>query len=143
MSTGCTGSLVGLAGFMLVDMAFHPDTVQKRRLVCVLLSIPVAFLFGIFPYIDNFCHLGNTKNACVYCDIRRILIYGPCYYPIIGGLAMGIIMGCALVPQRKTSSCIEWCIRAIAASIAVAVFASCLYVFYSVSDPTTVRKASG
>ena len=56
---------------------------------------------------------------------------------------MGIIMGCALVPQRKTSSCIEWSIRAIATCIAVAVFASCLYVFYSVSDPTMVRTGKG
>lgn len=127
---------MGLAGFMLVDMAFHPDTVQKKRLACVLLSIPVAFLFGIFPYIDNFCHLGNTGATRMYCGIC-LLRY------LIGGLVMGMIMGCALVPQRRTSSCIKWCIRVIAASIALAVFVSCLYVFYSVSDPTTVRKAKG
>ncbi|KAI9497480.1 rhomboid family-domain-containing protein [Zychaea mexicana] len=114
-SMGCSGALMGLVGFMMVETVKNWKTIRRRtrRLASLSLSIILAFVFGIFPGIDNFAH--------------------------VGGLATGIIMGFLLMsPAASTSRWITWGIRAAALTVLVVVFVIMLYMFYSAYDPTKI-----
>ncbi|KAI9255803.1 rhomboid family-domain-containing protein [Phascolomyces articulosus] len=114
-SMGCSGSLMGLVGYLFVDTLIHWKTIRHRtrRLISLAFSVILTFLFGIFPGFDNFAHLG--------------------------GLATGAIIGTFLIsPVASKSQWITWGIRATALTFLVVVFVIMLYLFYSAQDPTKI-----
>ncbi|KAI8141718.1 rhomboid family-domain-containing protein [Fennellomyces sp. T-0311] len=114
-SMGCSGALLGLLGYLLVDTLTNWKTIRRRtrRLASILLSVVIAFAYGLFPGIDNFAHLG--------------------------GFITGIIVGVLLVsPVASTSRWITWGIRAAALAMLMVGFVIILYIFYSAGDPTKI-----
>ena len=55
---------MGLVGYLLVDTLINWKIIRgrTRRLISLLFSMVLAFLFGIFPGFDNFAHLGKNKK---------------------------------------------------------------------------------
>lgn len=56
---------MGVVGYLGVDTVAHwrhnNHHRPVRRLLSIVLSLVFAFVFGLFPGIDNFAHLGITK----------------------------------------------------------------------------------
>ncbi|KAI7859879.1 rhomboid family-domain-containing protein [Circinella umbellata] len=114
-SMGCSGALMGLVGYLLVDTFINWKSIRgrTRRLLSLLISVILTFLFGIFPGFDNFAHLG--------------------------GLLTGVVIGVLLIlPVASTSQWITWGIRVVALTLLVVVFVIMLYIFYSAEDPTKI-----
>ena len=55
---------MGLVGYLLVDTFINWKSIRgrTRRLLSLLISVILTFLFGIFPGFDNFAHLGKNNN---------------------------------------------------------------------------------
>ncbi|KAG2227631.1 hypothetical protein INT45_004672, partial [Circinella minor] len=138
-SMGCSGALMGLVGYLLVDTLMNWKSIRgrTRRFISLLVSIILIFLFGIFPGFDNFAHLGNKNNKKK--KEREILLRYKLKCIKIGGFLTGIIIGVLLIsPVGSTSQWITWGVRVVALTLLVVVFVIMLYMFYSAKDPTKI-----
>ncbi|KAI9486515.1 MAG: rhomboid family-domain-containing protein [Benjaminiella poitrasii] len=117
-STGCSGALFGLIGYMFIDILvnwkFLPHPV--RDLIGLLISTIISLVLGLLPGLDNFAH--------------------------IGGFVVGIFMGMLITPMRPMASTrvkiFTWVLRFVALAILVVLFAISIREFYSAEDPSKI-----
>lgn len=62
-STGCSGALFGLIGYMFIDVLVNWKVLPHpvRDLMSLLVSTIISLVLGLLPGLDNFAHIGN-KN---------------------------------------------------------------------------------
>ncbi|CAO3697811.1 unnamed protein product [Rhizopus stolonifer] len=117
-STGCSGALFGLIGYMFVDILVNWKILAHpvRDLMSLLMSTIISLVIGLFPGLDNFAH--------------------------IGGFVIGLLMGMAVAPMRPMASSrvkiVTWVLRVAALVGLIVIFAVTVNELYSVSDPSTI-----
>ncbi|KAI8646841.1 rhomboid family-domain-containing protein [Parasitella parasitica] len=117
-STGCSGALFGLIGYMFIDVLVNWKVLPHpiRDLMSLLVSTIISLVLGLLPGLDNFAH--------------------------IGGFAVGIFMGMMICPMRPMASkkviVFTWIVRCIALAILVVLFAVSIKEFYSAADPSKI-----
>lgn len=62
-STGCSGALFGLIGYMFVDVIVNWKVLPnpKRDLFSLLVSTIISLVLGLLPGLDNFAHIGKPN----------------------------------------------------------------------------------
>lgn len=117
-STGCSGALFGLIGYMFIDVLVNWKVIPYpvRQLMSLLISTIISLVLGLLPGLDNFAH--------------------------IGGFAVGIFMGMLICPMRPMASkkviVFTWIVRCVALAILVVLFAVSIREFYSAEDPSKI-----
>ncbi|KAI8987712.1 rhomboid family-domain-containing protein [Mycotypha africana] len=117
-STGCSGALFGLIGYMFIDVLvnwkFLPHPI--RDLMGLLISTIISLVLGLLPGLDNFAH--------------------------VGGFAVGIFMGMLIAPMRPMATrrvmVFTWMMRIIALVVIIVLFTVSLKQFYSAEDPSKI-----
>lgn len=109
ISAGTTGALIGLLGLMICDLiaSWKIDKHPVLNLVTIIVFIVILIIFGLFPFVDNFSH--------------------------IGGLIMGILTGLMLTPNLnfgKNAACIHGIISLIAFPVMSTLFMICLVIVF-------------
>lgn len=63
-STGCSGALFGLIGYMFIDVLVNWKVLPHpvRDLMSLLISTIISLVLGLLPGLDNFAHIG--KSSC-------------------------------------------------------------------------------
>lgn len=61
-STGCSGALFGLIGYMFIDIMVNWKFLPypMRDLMGLLVSTIISLVLGLLPGLDNFAHIGKT-----------------------------------------------------------------------------------
>lgn len=59
-STGCSGALFGLIGYMFIDVLVNWKVLPHpvRDLVSLFISTIISLVLGLLPGLDNFAHIG-------------------------------------------------------------------------------------
>jgi membrane associated rhomboid family serine protease len=62
-STGCSGALFGLIGYMFIDVLVNWKVLPHpvRDLMSLLISTIISLVLGLLPGLDNFAHIGKFK----------------------------------------------------------------------------------
>lgn len=60
-TTGCSGALFGLIGYMFIDVLVNWKTNPNpiRELMQLLITTVISLVLGLLPGLDNFAHLGK------------------------------------------------------------------------------------
>lgn len=60
-STGCSGALFGLIGYMFIDVLINWKVLPHpmRDLMSLLFSTIISLVLGLLPGLDNFAHIGK------------------------------------------------------------------------------------
>jgi membrane associated rhomboid family serine protease len=60
-STGCSGALFGLIGYMFIDVLVNWKILPHpvRNLMSLLMSTVISLVLGLLPGLDNFAHIGK------------------------------------------------------------------------------------
>ncbi|KAI9280436.1 rhomboid family-domain-containing protein [Sporodiniella umbellata] len=117
-STGCSGALFGLIGYMFIDIMVNWKFLPfpMRDLMGLLISTIISLVLGLLPGLDNFAH--------------------------VGGFAIGILMGMVVAPMRPmptpTIKALTWVMRVVALAGLVVLFAVSIHQFYAVYDTTKI-----
>jgi membrane associated rhomboid family serine protease len=63
-STGCSGALFGLIGYMFIDVLVNWKILPHpvRDLMSLLVSTIISLVLGLLPGLDNFAHIGKKKK---------------------------------------------------------------------------------
>ncbi|CAO3645360.1 unnamed protein product [Mucor hiemalis] len=119
-STGCSGALFGLIGYMFIDVLVNWKVLPNpvRDLMSLLISTIICLVLGLLPGLDNFAH--------------------------IGGFVVGLLLGMAVAPMRPMASkkvkIITWIVRVVALVILIVLFIVSIREFYSAEDPSKVKN---
>ncbi|KAG1448751.1 hypothetical protein G6F46_011509 [Rhizopus delemar] len=117
-STGCSGALFGLIGYMFIDVLVNWKILPHpvRNLMNLLMSTVISLVLGLLPGLDNFAH--------------------------IGGFTVGILMGMLVAPMRPMATprvkIITWILRVVALVLLIVLFVVTIRELYSVYDPSTI-----
>jgi membrane associated rhomboid family serine protease len=62
-STGCSGALFGLIGYMFIDVLVNWKVLPNpmRDLMSLLFSTIISLVLGLLPGLDNFAHIGKKS----------------------------------------------------------------------------------
>ncbi|CAO3675373.1 unnamed protein product [Rhizopus microsporus] len=118
-STGCSGALFGLIGYMFIDVLVNWKILPHpvRDLMSLLVSTIISLVLGLLPGLDNFAH--------------------------IGGFVVGILLGMTVAPMRPMATTrvkvITWILRVVALVALIVLFAVSIHQFYAAYDPSTVK----
>lgn len=119
VSAGTTGALIGLVGVMLCDlfaswrMVKHPIV----NLIVAVLLIVLLIIVGLFPFVDNFAHIGGLiMGLLTALMLLPNLTFGKCEaycHGVISFLAFPamstLFMICLVVVFRSVDTNISWC----------------------------------
>lgn len=137
-STGCSGALFGLIGYMFIDVIVNWKVLPnpKRDLVSLLASTVISLVLGLLPGLDNFAHIGkNILQHKRKKDGTKLFV---------GGFVVGLLMGMLIAPMRpmatKRVRLITWILRFVALALLIILFAVSIHQFYSAEDPSKVSK---
>lgn len=63
-STGCSGALFGLIGYMFIDVLVNWKVLPHpvRDLMSLLISTIISLVLGLLPGLDNFAHIGRSME---------------------------------------------------------------------------------
>ncbi|KAI9009443.1 rhomboid family-domain-containing protein [Gaertneriomyces semiglobifer] len=66
-SVGCSGALYGLLACLLLDLFQNWRLISRPywELFKMLIQILASFIIGMFPYVDNFAHIGGFYTGLV------------------------------------------------------------------------------
>ncbi|KAI8376700.1 rhomboid family-domain-containing protein [Choanephora cucurbitarum] len=118
VSTGCSGALFGLIGYMFIDILVHWRVLIHpwQDLFGLFISTLISLVLGLLPGLDNFAH--------------------------IGGFAVGFFLGIVIAPMRpmatKSTKIVVWIVRGIALTLLAVFFGLTVQQFFSVYDPSTI-----
>ncbi|RCH83361.1 hypothetical protein CU098_000869, partial [Rhizopus stolonifer] len=116
VSTGCSGALFGLIGYMFIDILVHWRMLSHpwQDLFGLFISTLISLVLGLLPGLDNFAH--------------------------IGGFVVGFFLGITIAPMRpmatRSTQVVTWVMRCVALVILVVFFALLVREFYSAYDPS-------
>ncbi|KAI9282549.1 rhomboid family-domain-containing protein [Sporodiniella umbellata] len=117
-STGCSGALFGLIGYMFIDVLIRWKQLAHplRDLMSLLMSTIISLIIGLFPGLDNFAHLG--------------------------GFVVGILMGLLIAPKFPMTTLktklLMCAVRFLALVGLIVLFVVTIHQLYSVTDPSTI-----
>lgn len=119
ISAGTTGSIIGLLGVMICDLiaSWKIDKHPILNLITIIVFIVVLIVFGLFPFVDNFSHIGGLimgvltglmltpnlnfgKNAAVIHGIISLIAF-----PVMSTL----FMICLVIVFRSNNTDLSWC----------------------------------
>lgn len=117
LQAGASGCMFGLLSLYAVDYALNWKFYQrpKRKAILWFSATMLSFVFGIFPGVDNFAHLGGSVT--------------------------GLLAGIMVIPQtfnRSKKKNLKWLIWRIVCTVLLAVLLSVGLIIFYTRDPNYV-----